>query len=47
LSTCCEINTDVIKDGYLDDAQIGDMITIKILEMEESEYFALPECLGF
>jgi hypothetical protein len=47
LAICCEISTDVIKDGYLDDAQVGDIITIKVIEMEESEYEALPECMGF
>jgi hypothetical protein len=47
LDSCCETDFDVIVDGYLRDAQPGDIITIKVLEMEESEFKALPECMGF
>ena len=34
---CCEINLDVVVDGWLQDAQPGDEIKIRVFEMEESE----------
>jgi hypothetical protein len=46
MNKCCEINLEAIKD-MIELAEIGDMITIKVSEMEEYDYWHLPEFEGF
>jgi len=42
---CCEKQANSIVT-WLEEAEVGETITVKILEMSENEYSELPEYMG-
>lgn len=44
-NACCEKNIENVI-SWIENAEIGDMISIKIINMTEEEYNLLPEFMG-